>query len=125
MSILRATASQTGRLFSKLALWLALGLVRLYQICLSPLVPPSCRFQPTCSAYALEALKVHGPFKGTWLALKRISHCHPVKWAGGRSGYDPVPQSAQTHLGDHTHPGGAIAPQPSAPFSSLNDIKQD
>ncbi|MBM3439215.1 MAG: membrane protein insertion efficiency factor YidD, partial [Bacteroidetes bacterium] len=54
---------------------------------LSPLLPNSCRFVPTCSQYGVEALQKHGPFKGLWLTLKRISRCHP--WGG--SGYDPVP----------------------------------
>lgn len=62
-------------------------LVRFYQICISPLKPPTCRFTPTCSAYAIEALKKHGPIKGLYLAVKRILRCHP--WGG--SGYDPVP----------------------------------
>ncbi|MBP3839159.1 MAG: membrane protein insertion efficiency factor YidD [Prevotella sp.] len=58
-----------------------------YQRCISPFTPPSCRFQPTCSAYAIEALKKHGPLKGLWLAIWRILRCNP--WGG--SGYDPVP----------------------------------
>lgn len=62
-------------------------LVRFYQLCISPLTPPSCRFTPTCSQYALEALRRHGLFRGGWLALRRIAKCHP--WGG--SGYDPVP----------------------------------
>lgn len=62
-------------------------LVRFYQICISPLNPPSCRFTPTCSQYALEALRKYGPLKGTWLAARRLLRCHP--WGG--SGYDPVP----------------------------------
>ena len=62
-------------------------LVRFYQICLSPLKPQSCRFTPTCSSYALEALKKYGPIKGGYLSIKRILKCHP--WGG--SGYDPVP----------------------------------
>jgi len=62
-------------------------LVRFYQIAISPLKPPTCRFTPTCSSYALEALKRHGLFKGGMLAIKRIMRCHP--WGG--SGYDPVP----------------------------------
>lgn len=80
------------------------GLIRLYQLCLSPLMPPSCRYQPTCSAYALEAIERHGPFKGTWLALKRIARCHPVTWLGGSSGYDPVPGPHNTacHHGHRT-----------------------
>lgn len=62
-------------------------LVRIYQIVLSPLTPASCRFEPTCSHYTIEALKKYGIFKGSWLAIKRILSCHP--W--GKSGYDPVP----------------------------------
>ncbi|MFV0469287.1 MAG: membrane protein insertion efficiency factor YidD [Dysgonomonas sp.] len=58
-----------------------------YKYCISPLTPSSCRYSPTCSEYAVQAIKKHGPFKGTWLAIKRISRCHP--WGG--SGYDPVP----------------------------------
>lgn len=67
--------------------WLMLGLVKFYRNCISPLTPPACRFTPTCSAYALEAITKYGPFKGGWLALKRILRCHPF----GGSGYDPVP----------------------------------
>jgi putative membrane protein insertion efficiency factor len=62
-------------------------LVRFYQVAISPYTPNSCRYQPTCSHYTVEALKVHGLFRGGWLAIKRISSCHP--WGG--SGYDPVP----------------------------------
>lgn len=62
-------------------------LIKFYQLCISPFTPPSCRFTPTCSQYALEALRKYGPFKGGWLALRRILRCHP--WGG--SGYDPVP----------------------------------
>ena len=61
--------------------------IKLYQILLSPLIGPSCRFTPTCSNYAIEAINKHGPFKGLCLAIKRISKCHP--W--GDSGHDPVP----------------------------------
>ena len=62
-------------------------LIKFYQVCISPFTPPSCRYTPTCSQYALEALRRYGPFKGGWLALKRILRCHP--WGG--SGYDPIP----------------------------------
>jgi putative membrane protein insertion efficiency factor len=65
--------------------------IHLYRFTLSPLLPPSCRFTPSCSAYALEALKLHGPVKGLWLTAKRLSRCHPVSWLGGSSGCDPVP----------------------------------
>lgn len=64
-----------------------LALVKFYQYCISPLTPPSCRYVPTCSQYAVEALRKYGPIKGCWLTLKRLSRCHP--WGG--SGYDPVP----------------------------------
>lgn len=67
--------------------WLFLGLIRLYQLLLSPLLGASCRFTPTCSQYGIEAIKKHGPFKGGWLTLKRIGSCHP--W--GKHGHDPVP----------------------------------
>jgi putative membrane protein insertion efficiency factor len=65
--------------------------IHLYRTCLSPFFPPSCRFVPSCSAYALEALSRHGPVKGSWLAARRITRCHPVTWLGGGSGVDPVP----------------------------------
>ncbi|MFQ5381866.1 MAG: membrane protein insertion efficiency factor YidD [Dehalococcoidia bacterium] len=61
--------------------------IRAYQRLLSPVLPNSCRFQPTCSAYAVEAIEVHGPLRGLLLTLRRLSRCHP--W--GSSGYDPVP----------------------------------
>ncbi|MBI5646160.1 MAG: membrane protein insertion efficiency factor YidD [Ignavibacteriae bacterium] len=61
--------------------------VRGYQVLLSPLFPPSCRYYPTCSSYAIESIEKHGPLKGLYLALKRILRCNP--WGG--SGYDPVP----------------------------------
>jgi putative membrane protein insertion efficiency factor len=66
---------------------LLMALIRGYQYLLSPLLPNSCRFVPTCSQYGVEALKKHGPAKGFWLTSKRIFRCHP--WGG--SGYDPVP----------------------------------
>ena len=61
--------------------------IKIYQIIISPLLGPSCRFTPTCSQYAVEAIQKHGPIKGSWLSFKRILKCHP--WGG--SGYDPVP----------------------------------
>ena len=67
--------------------FLLLGLIRFYQFAISPLLPPRCRFRPTCSQYAVMALQKYGVFKGGWLALKRISRCHP--WGG--CGDDPLP----------------------------------
>lgn len=61
--------------------------IRFYQMAISPLMPPSCRFTPTCSEYARQAIIKHGPVKGLYLAVRRILRCHP--WGG--SGYDPVP----------------------------------
>jgi putative membrane protein insertion efficiency factor len=65
--------------------------IRFYRAVISPLMPPACRFEPSCSVYALEALKVHGPVKGLWLTARRLSRCHPISWLGGSSGFDPVP----------------------------------
>ncbi|GAB2958004.1 hypothetical protein GCM10027048_26020 [Hymenobacter coalescens] len=65
-----------------------LALVWVYRHLLSPLKPATCRYTPTCSAYATEALRRHGPWRGGWLALRRIGRCHP--WGG--FGYDPVPE---------------------------------
>ena len=65
------------------------GVVRVYQLGLSSVTPASCRYLPTCSEYAREALQTHGPGKGAWLALRRLARCHP--WGG--SGYDPVPEA--------------------------------
>ncbi|MCQ2067615.1 MAG: membrane protein insertion efficiency factor YidD [Bacteroidaceae bacterium] len=67
--------------------WLLMLPIRFYRKFISPLTPPSCRFTPTCSEYAIEAITKHGPFKGTWLAIRRVLRCRP----GGGSGYDPVP----------------------------------
>ena len=63
-------------------------IIRFYQICISPLFPGKCRFTPTCSHYALQAIKKHGPFKGVFLAVKRILRCNPYC----EGGYDPVPE---------------------------------
>ncbi len=63
--------------------------VRGYRLLLSPVLPPSCRFDPTCSQYAITAIRTHGPVYGPWLAARRVLRCHP--WGG--QGYDPVPRS--------------------------------
>lgn len=62
-------------------------IIRGYQLWVSPLLPAACRYYPTCSAYAIQALEKHGAAKGTWLALRRIARCHPFR----PGGYDPVP----------------------------------
>ena len=62
--------------------------VRAYQVSLGPLLPPSCRYYPSCSAYAIEALERHGAWRGTWLSVRRILRCHPFR----PGGYDPVPK---------------------------------
>ena len=67
----------------------ALGLIRFYQRYISPLTPPACIYQPTCSHYGYEAIQRYGLFKGGWMTVKRIGRCHP--WAKG--GYDPVPEA--------------------------------
>jgi putative membrane protein insertion efficiency factor len=61
--------------------------IRVWQLTFSRVLPPTCRYAPSCSAYTIEALQRHGPIKGLWLGIKRIGRCHP--W--GSSGYDPVP----------------------------------
>lgn len=71
----------------KLVIWLLLLPIYFYKTAISPLTPPSCRFSPSCSTYAIEAIRRHGPLRGLYLAIHRILRCHP--WGG--SGYDPVP----------------------------------
>ena len=85
--------------------------IRFYRALISPFFPPACRFTPTCSQYAIEALRVHGPLKGLALAGLRLARCHPITWLGGSQGFDPVPPHAHTplraanHL-PHEHGGG-------------------
>ena len=78
--------------------------IRLYKSCISPLLPPSCRFYPSCSTYAIQAIEMHGVIKGLWLGLRRILRCHP----GSAGGFDPVPpitpsprSATRTELQDH------------------------
>jgi putative membrane protein insertion efficiency factor len=79
--------------------------IRLYQWTISPLLGVNCRYAPSCSAYAIEAIATHGPLRGGWLGLRRILRCHP--WGG--SGYDPVPaarpdhSTACPHTAHHSH----------------------
>ncbi|PAU94870.1 membrane protein insertion efficiency factor YidD [Aliifodinibius salipaludis] len=68
--------------------YLFIGLVRLYQLIISPWMPNSCRYHPTCSQYSIKAFQKHGMLKGLWLTIKRVGSCHP--WSKG--GHDPVPE---------------------------------
>ena len=70
----------------KLLSTIFIGIIRFYQAAISPWLGARCRYTPTCSAYGLEAIRKHGPWKGGWMALKRFGSCHP--WGG--HGYDPV-----------------------------------
>ena len=74
-------------MLQKIFIIILIKLIRFYQVAISPWLGKNCRYQPTCSQYMLEALKVHGLYKGVFLGIKRILSCHP--WGG--SGYDPVP----------------------------------
>jgi putative membrane protein insertion efficiency factor len=69
------------------------GLIRAYRLTIAPLLPTSCRFAPSCSAYGIEAIAHHGPVAGSWLTIRRLLRCHP--WGG--SGYDPVPEKHHPH----------------------------
>lgn len=114
-STARRIVRRTGELF---ALPL-IGLIRFYQLVISPLTPPTCRYYPSCSAYALTSLRRFGPLKGTWLAIRRVLRCHP--WAPG--GVDHVPERVQpastTRTTEPDAPGsaGMISPS-SAPSDS-------
>jgi len=90
--------------------WLQIGIlpIRLYQLTLSPFIGFHCRYQPTCSAYGIEAIERHGLVQGVALTLRRLGRCHP--W--GRSGYDPVP-GAQ----DHNHHNTTLCSRSAAPSS--------
>ena len=76
-----------GRIIRKIAISPFIFLIRFYHVFIRQLKPPSCRFTPTCSQYALEAFRRHGPVRGLYLTVRRLLRCHP--WGG--SGYDPVP----------------------------------
>lgn len=70
--------------------------IQFYRLVISPLLPPTCRFAPTCSEYALTVLRDHGAWRGTWLTLRRLARCHPIRALGGGDGYDPPPARGQT-----------------------------
>ena len=74
------------KIFTKMLI----NLIKFYKFLLSPLIGPSCRYLPTCSEYSIEALNSFGFFKGSYLSLKRILSCHPIKLLGGGEGFDPV-----------------------------------
>ena len=79
---------------TKILIFPLILLIRFYQTAISPFTPSACRFEPTCSSYFIEALKIHGLFSGSYLGIKRILSCNP--W--GKSGYDPVPKKgSQIH----------------------------
>ena len=78
-------------MLQKIFIIILIKLIRFYQVAISPWLGKNCRYQPTCSQYMLEALKVHGLYKGVFLGIKRILSCHP--WGG--SGYDPVPHKEE------------------------------
>ena len=86
MSAVATVGQQAGRLVKYPLIWL----LKAYRFAISPLYGQVCRYHPSCSAYALEAVTVHGSIKGSWLAVRRIARCNP--WA--RGGYDPVPAKA-------------------------------
>ncbi|MDG6773853.1 membrane protein insertion efficiency factor YidD [Thiomicrorhabdus sp. ZW0627] len=80
--------------------WLLIGIVRFYQLFISPLIGPRCRFYPTCSSYTIEAIQKHGVLCGSWLAIKRIGRCHPAN----PGGVDPVPECGCRSKSDcHEH----------------------
>ena len=80
-----------------LAARIAIAPIRAYRRFLSPFMPQACRFTPTCSVYAMEAISLHGAVKGLLLAARRLLRCHPITWLGGSSGFDPVPLSKTRH----------------------------
>ena len=93
---------------------LLIALVRFYQLAISPYFAPGCRFTPTCSSYAIEAIHSHGVFRGSWLAISRIGRCHP--WCEG--GHDPVPNSKSS--GDESKDDKSIKQTPENGQSSEN-----
>jgi len=79
---------------------LLIGVLGVYKKFVSPLLPPACRFEPTCSVYAMEAIEIHGPARGVWLAIRRLLRCHPFS----RGGFDPVPVPVEDAEGKNPNP---------------------
>lgn len=82
-------ASAAGEAELSLGQRIVLGLLTYYKVCLSPWLPSACKFYPTCSMFAQEAVRLHGVKRGSWMALKRLGRCHPFT----RGGFDPVPDA--------------------------------
>ncbi|MCZ6604175.1 MAG: membrane protein insertion efficiency factor YidD [Alphaproteobacteria bacterium] len=93
LAFLRHFIRTCARAVALLLKILLIGAIRLYQWVLAPVLGPNCRFEPTCSAYAAEAVARHGSLAGSWLAVRRIARCHP--WGG--AGLDPVPAEKTAH----------------------------
>ncbi len=87
---------KVGKALRKVIILVPLVLIKLYQLIISPMLGPKCRFEPSCSNYAVSALKTHGLIIGSWLSIKRILKCHPFN----PGGYDPVPEK---HNNKHLH----------------------
>ena len=106
--------------------YVLIGLLKAYRLLISPLYGNVCRYYPSCSAYALQAVQVHGAMRGSWLALRRLLRCHP--WAPG--GYDPVPGSEDSP-GEHAHHLGRAATMDSqrrartAPANRADEMRID
>jgi putative membrane protein insertion efficiency factor len=90
--------------------WSLIGFLRAYRLLISPLYGQVCRYHPSCSAYALEAVTQHGSLRGTWLAVRRLGRCHP--WAAG--GYDPVPPPRERADSSRVSAGSSPSPQQGA-----------
>ena len=88
---------------SRLGASLLVLVVRFYRLAISPLIGAHCRYQPTCSAYAIEALEHHGLWRGSVLAIGRLLRCHPIIWLGGGAGFDPVPGPREQVTRTHPH----------------------
>ncbi|MCA0293777.1 MAG: membrane protein insertion efficiency factor YidD [Actinobacteria bacterium] len=101
--------------------YLLIGLLKVYRAVISPLYGNVCKYYPSCSAYALEAVTVHGAIKGTWLATKRLASCHP--WAAG--GYDPVPgtPAAEAWAAEQASSSATAVPAPDLAHSCVHEVR--